>query len=367
MKKVLVSLLVLALAMSSVFAAVNLSGSFTAGYAFNFDSRYTNTDSTLIWGDDKAKTNTLKFDITASDEDGVWSISSGEGTLLLDGRLNANLAVDVMKLFDADSDLSVSLGLAVNDEQSVLRAYANKSGKNFDRARTDADGVWTSLTVGYTDLVQVQVAGSPVTKGFAEDIDGPNSIGDNNGDLVLSVKSVPTEGVAVSAGWVLNGKNDDGTGTEGILAFGVDANVGTLADLGFDLGVSAAYKLGLGPKQHVVAATVYGGVDMVDLAVEYAFLSANTISKPSPYATGAQHYLYVGANFNVVENMALAAYFGANDLGHFKDEWFVGGNVGYTLKGVTFNCAVEYAAGMGRIDDGELSGFSIVPSVKVAF
>ena len=365
MKKVLVSLLVLALAMSSVFAAVNLSGSFTAGYAFNLDGKF--GDKTLIWGDDKARTNTLKFDITASDEDGVWSISSGEGTLLLDGRLNANLSVDVMKLFDADSDLSVSLGLAVNDEQAVLRAYSNQSGKNFDRARTAADGVWASLTVGYTDLVQVQVAGSPATAGLGtnpntEDADNPtpadgvNTIGDNKGDLAISVKSVPTEGVAVSAGWILNGKNDNGTETDGVLAIGADANVGALADLGFDLGVSAAYKFGFGPKQNVIAATVYGGVDMVDLAVEYAF-----------QANEATHYLYLGADFSVVENMDLGAYFGANNLAKFADEWFVGGNVGYTVKGVTFNCAVEYAAGMGYLDDGELTGFSVVPSVKVAF
>ena len=208
MKKVLVSLLVLALAMTSVFAAVNFSGELVAGYGFQYNNKeWTNH----IVGQDGEDTNTTKLLLGIADDNGVWSVGV-EGVLVSDGRVSGDLNVDLLKAFGLDTDFSLGLGLLVNDEQTGLRAYNNLSGKNFDRIRTSAPGLWAGLNFAYGDLIKVQVAGSPVTKGFAKDVDGPNSIGDNNGDLVLSVKSVPTEGVAVSAGWVLNGKNDDGTG-----------------------------------------------------------------------------------------------------------------------------------------------------------
>ena len=170
----------------------------------------------------------------------------------------------------------------------------------------------------------------------------------------MSAKVTPLNGLAVSAGWVLNGKNDNGTGTDGLIAAGADVNLADMIGLGFDLGVSASYKYGFGPKQNVVAATVYGGVDVVDAFVEYAYLSND-----------AQHYLMAQVNLNLVENMLLDVFAGAQDLGDFARTYFVGGDIGYTLSGVTFQLGLEYAA--GEAQNYDLTGLSIVPQIKVAF
>ena len=350
MKKVLVSLLVLALAMTSVFAAVNFGGEFVGGYNFNYNN---DVWTSHIMGQDGTGSHTTKLNLSFADENGLWKVTT-EGEMVADKRLAGDISIDMMKLFNAESDVSVNFGLAMNDEQSVLRAYSNQSGKNFDRFRTAADGLWANVNVGYGNLVQVQVAGAPeLTAGGEDTEDQPNKGG---GDLVISALTNPLDGLKVSAGWVLHGKNDNDTGTDGIVGGAVDVNVATLVGLNFDLGVSASYKYGFATEQSVVAATVYGGVDLVDAYVEYSASIADAATK---------HFLVAGANLNVVENMILDVFFGATDLENFGDTVFVGGDIGYTLQNVTFKLGVEYAKGDAFSYD--LPGLSIVPQVSVAF
>ena len=350
MKKVLVSLLVLALAMTSVFAAVDITGEFVGGYNFNMDKDGNWTSH--IMGQDGTGSHTTKLNLGVADEDGVWSVTA-EGQMVADGRLAGDISIDMMKLFDAESDISVKFGLSMNDEQTVLRAYSNNSGKNYDRFRTNPNGLWANVDVAYGSLVEVLVAGAPK---FTSATDDEAAIDQEGGDLAISVKSAPLDGLAVSAGWVLNGKDDNGTGSDGIVGGAVDVNVGTLAGLDFDLGVSAAYKYGFATKQNVVAATVYGGVD----------LGGGRIIKNTSIADAAtKHFLVAGANLNVVENMLLDVFFGATDLENFGDTVFVGGDIGYTLQNVTFKLGVEYAKGAAFSYD--LPGLSIVPQVSVAF
>ena len=70
------------------------------------------------------------------------------------------------------------------------------------------------------------------------------------------------------------------------------------------------------------------------------------------------------ANFDA-ENMLLDVFAGAQDLGDFARTYFVGGDIGYTLSGVTFQLGLEYAA--GEAQNYDLTGLSIVPQIKVAF
>lgn len=365
MKKVLVSLLVLALAMSSVFAAVNFNGELVAGYNFNYDADGSGKWGYHVMGQDGDDSNTTKLNLSFADENGLWKVTT-EGQMIADGRIPGDFAVDMLKLFDVDSDLSVKLGLSVNDEQTVLRAYSNQSGNNYDRFRTDAPGLWTNVDISYANLVEVLIAGAP-SLGSYENGDNPG-IADkskNNadhlvggGDFAVSAKVTPVDGLAMSAGYVLKGNGQNNTGTDGVVGGAVNVDVSALAGLDFSLGASASYKYGFETKQNVVAATVYGGVDVVDLAVEYAYLSGSD-----------EHYLYAGANFNVVENMLLDAYFGANNLTKFADTYFVGGDIGYTLKNVTFALGIEYAAttvGNGAYNY-DYNGLSIVPKVSVSF
>lgn len=361
MKKVLVSLLVLALAMSSVFAAVKFNGELVAGYNFNYDANGSGKWGYHVMGQDGDDSNTTKLKLSFADDNGLWTVST-EGQMIADGRISGDFAVDMLKLFDVDSDLSVKLGLSVNDEQTVLRAYSNQSGNNFDRFRTPAGGLWTNVDISYAGLVEVLVAGAPKLEANTNgDKPGQGGNADHlvgGGDFAVSAKVTPVDGLAMSAGYVLYGKNDNGTGSKGIVGGAVNVDVSALAGLDFSLGASASYKYGFANKQNVVAATVYGGVDVVDLAVEYAYLSGSD-----------EHYLYAGANFNVVENMLLDAYFGANNLTKFADTFFVGGDIGYTLKNVTFALGVEYAAttaGNGAYNY-DYNGLSIVPKVSVSF
>ena len=310
-------------------------------------------------GQDGDDSNTTKLNLGFADDNGVWSIGL-EGQFVADGRLSGDISIDMMKLLDVESDVALKVALAVNDEQSVLRAYSNNSGNNFDRFRTAAGGLWTSVNVGYSDFVQVQVAGAPELGKF-DNGDKPGKGGNadhlvGGGDLAISALVTPVDGVKVSGGWVLNGKDDDGTGTEGVAGGAVDVNVGTLAGLDFDLGVSASYKYGFGTKTNVVAATVYGGVDVVDFAVEWAL-------------KGETNYLYAGVNLNVVENMLLDVYVGANDIAEFGDTFFVGGDVGYTIKDVTLALGIEYAGtgANGGAYNYDYTGLSIVPKVSVSF
>ena len=166
MKKVLVSLLVLALAMTSVFAAVNFSGELVAGYGFQIGVPEKGWTGHVI-GQDGEDTNTTKLNLGIADDNGVWSIGI-EGALIADGRVSGDINVDLLKAFGVDSDFSLGLSLLANDEQTGLRAYNNLSGKNFDRVRTAAPGLWAGLNFAYGDLVKVQVAGSPKTEGFTD-------------------------------------------------------------------------------------------------------------------------------------------------------------------------------------------------------
>ena len=379
MKKVLVSLLVLALATAGAFAAVNFSGELVTGYNLNIDK---NGDfHGHVFGQDGTDTNTTKLNLGVADDNGVWTIGI-EGILVADGRVSGDITVDLMKLFAADSDISLKLGLAVNDEQTVLRAYSNQSGKNFDRIRTAAPGLWASLDFTFANLVEVKVAGSPATALVADGGDAIPSYGQvklpedtpaeikdaipslkptgfkaNGGDVAVSALVTPLDGLKVSAGWVLYGDGQNSTGNDGAVTAAADVNVGSLVGLDFDLGVAASYIYGIGAENHVVAATVYGGVDAFDAYAEYSY---NTASKAN--------FLVVGANVNVVENMLLDFFVGANDLGNdnFGDTFFVGGDIGYTVSGVTFQLGVEYSASTAAFSYDE-AGLSIVPQVKVAF
>ena len=374
MKKVLVSLLVLALAMTSVFAAVNFSGELVAGYAFQYSGeKWTNH----IVGQDGEDTNTTKLLLGIADDNGVWSVGV-EGVLVSDGRVSGDLNVDLLKAFGLDTDFSLGLGLLVNDEQTGLRAYNNLSGKNFDRIRTAAQGLWAGLNFGYGDLIKVQVAGSPATGAvsdggdLAPNADGakPTGIGANAGDLIISAMSTPIEGLTVSVDWALKGEDKAyvKTGNEGIFGAAVNANVGAMLGLDFDLGVALMDRWQYGDNYNAFGASVYGGVDLVQAGIEYVLRTKDDQT--------TRHFFYAKADFNVVENMTLGVFGGAMDLLTADQNWYVGGNIGYTISGVTFKLNVEYGKSqsfswMDNVDgftpDSAKGGLWIVPSVKVAF
>ena len=358
MKKILTILAVALLACTTVFAAVNFSGSSTIGYMFNYGDT-PDTWQQLFWGDDGDDTNPNSLNLSISDDNGIWSVgfragitanekvgdedagSDAQGaTLGNSGSMGGNVTIDFAKLIGLE-DWTLNAGMIGNDRYTTLRAYSNQSGNNFDRIRTAANSYVAWLGVGYGGFVEAQVAVDPGLNGGKDDEITTTS------DVLASALVTPLSGLEVSVDYAWKGE------AKGKFGAAVDANIGTLAGLDFDLGVSAAYVMDINAEEHQVAATVYGGVDVVDLAVEYA------------YTFDAAHYLYVGANLNVVENMLLDVYFGANDVTDFANEFFVGGDIGYTISGMTFKLGVEYAAAGSYNYD--LSGLNIVPSVSFSW
>ena len=277
MKKFLTILTVALLACSTVFAAVNFSGELKAGYTFvNNDNEWTSH----VMGQDGIDSNSTKLNLSIGDEAGIWSIGL-EGVVNLDARLMGDITVDVLKAFGLETDWDFSVALLANDRVQGLRAYSNKSGLSLDRIRSNEPGLWTSFTVGYGDIVSVNVAGGPKltnkTDKGAPANDGSNGVvgmGDevttNVGDFIVSALVTPIDGLAVSAGYVFNGEEKlvkNGV-CNGSFNAEVEADVAKLIGADFTLGVGVADKYSLGQKANLVLAQVYGGMDFFSVAAE---------------------------------------------------------------------------------------------------
>ena len=368
MKKILTILTVALLACSTVFAAVNFSGSSTIGYMFNYGDT-PDKWTQLFWGDDGDDTNPNSLNLEIADENGIWSVGFRAGltstsvandlaekeedkvagedsgaTLSDSGSMGGNVTIDFAKLFGLE-DWKINVGMIGNDRYTTLRAYSNQSGNNFDRIRTNGNSYVAWAGVGYGGFVEAQVAVDPGLNGGKDDDISTKS------DFLASVLVTPIDGLKVSVDYALKG--DGNSAFKGLVGAAANVDLGTMLDLDFAVGVSVADRYNIEAEENDLAVTVYGGVDAVDVAVEYAYTAAKA------------HYLYAGVNLNIVENMLLDVYFGANDLTKFADQFFVGGDVGYTLSGMTFKLGVEYAAADAYNYD--LSGFSIVPSVAFSW
>ena len=376
MKKALVTLLVLAAAASGAFAAVNFSGELVTGYVFQrAHDEWTN----YVFGQDNKDTNSTKLTLGIAEDDGYWSIGL-EGELYVDGasvipdgqhkqnRVAGDISLDLAKMIaGSDTDWAAKLSLVANDRVVGLRAYTNKSGLNFDRVRTAEPGLWANLVLGYSDLIQVQMGGAPalVSEKNADKING-----ETRGDFIVSAMTVPLDGLRVSVDWAVIG--DDANAGDGVFGAAADVNIGALCGLDFDLGVGVADKIYYGEGGYnVLAAQVYGGVDLFSVYGEYVLQDETS-------------RLHFGADFSVIDDMLLNVYGGVGDLSAAADSYYVGGNVGYTLHGVTLSLNLQYASydgaghsylhGSGGDKGGDIAqgavkadGFSITPMLSVSF
>ena len=375
MKKVLVTLLVLAVAVSGVFAAVNFSGSLTSGYVIqNANDGW----KSWVFGDDNKDTNSTTLKVNIADENGYWS-GALEGVLYADGsnvgddypqnRVAGDITVDLAKIIAGpDTDWSAQIQLLAFDRITALRAYTNKSGLNYDRVRTDEAGVWANAIVGYGKLIQFQVGGAPALQGTANGNYNPKKAA--NGDVIISAMTEPLDGLRVSVDWAWKGDGSDSA--NGVFGGAADINVGALCGLDFDLGVGIADKWYYGEGKNILSAQVYGGIDLFSMFGEVVWEGADDTVR-----------LHLGVDLNVVENMILNLYGGVGSFKTPAEQWYVGGNIGYEVYGITFQLNVQYA-GYAQTEEGYASymtsvggdiaqgavkayGFSITPMIKVAF
>ena len=359
MKKILALVLVISLVSASVFAGVSFSGSATAGFQFNYDEENWETH---LYGDDGDDTDTASVNLSIADDNGLWTVLL-EGTPALDssGSLAGDVTVDFGKMiFGADSPFSLTAGMAANDRSTTLRAYSNQSGNSFDRVRTADNGYFATLGFAYGDLVQVQAALAPkltgsktvqkadLTTGVVSEVKVTDTI--YRGDFTASALVTPVDGIAVSVDYVLNGEDNQDNGIFGAAA---DINIGELLGTDFTAGVSVADRYNF-EKGNDFAVTVYGGIDLIEVAVEYA------------YTKDEAHSLYAGVDLNLIENLGIGLYTGAADVTDYENTYYVGTDLSYTYTNITFGLGLEYAeAASGfNYDNG---GFNIVPYVSVAW
>lgn len=282
--------------------------------------------------------------------------------------------------FGVTLPVDIDLSTTYNDRYTVLKAYNNASGNNLDRIRTVGGTTHFAAKVAYQDYVTV--AGS-----------WNGNIGPVN-SFTVSALTAPIDGLKVSVGYVYGGENRAAAwkaydikeiknpayveGKEDVKEFidetlpdvnelnaAVDVNLGTMLGLGFDLGVSVAdryqFKADFAEKAYdfnTIAATVYGGVDMVSGYVEYAYHKAE---KSAQYLEAG-----VGVALDVVD---INAWFGSDDLVDFAKTYYVGASVGSTFGGGDYSLAVEYGAENVTDAYNEFGkpGITITPSVSVSF
>ena len=364
MKKILTILLVAILASATLFA-VDFSGRFRAGYKFNFG------DAVTI---EPWKTSEAKLTFKVSDDAGIWTINvkDFQGDLDSDDKLGANLSLNMAALLAANGvdlgDVSLAVSIGANTKMTALSAYNDVSGDGGYKFKNG--GVYsTELAVGYGDLVQVKLAVDPTVK---------------EAPIAVSALTKPVDGVAVSLAYghhseiYTGGSDDNGWLAEHAFGGAVNFNIGALAGLDFDLGVTVYDNVGLNETTvkeieddpdteadesarlvtvaendiNTFAAAVYGGVDVVDAYLEFR-MDNDLTAKTNTFGMKTQ------VNFNVVENLGLDVYFSASDFSDFGGSFKVGGDVSYTVSGVEFAANLDYSA--------KDSCFSVTPKVIVVF
>ena len=351
MKKILTILTVALLACSTVFAAVNLSGEFEGGYKFLFsDGEYSATTQD---GKTEGKV-TLKF----TDDAGIWTVNvKGLATLDSGNALKANLSLNLAALMAANGvdlgDVSLALSLGANDKMTALSAYNDVTGDELYKFKNNGK-YSTELAVGYGDLIQTKIAVDPVTSITVDEKTEPGKF-----SLVASALTKPVDGVAVSVAYAHNGLFKLSGGAEktpeNAASVAADINVGTLAGLDFDLGVTVYDNFGWqkDASDNAFAAAVYGGVDVVDAFFEFRMDNV-TAAKKTTTTLGMKTQV----NLNIIENVGLDVYFTIGDFDNVEGSYTVGGDVSYTISGVKFAGKLNYEAG---------AGFSVTPKIVVTF
>ena len=357
MKKILTVLLVLVIATTTVFA-ITFDGRFRTGYKFTFSDAGYNAEG---WKENIE----ARLNVKIADDNGIWTIKlkTFEGGLDSDDKLKANLGLDIDNLVKANGgdlgDFNIGLSIGANGAMTALSAYNDVTGDELFKAKNNGN-YSAELALGYGKMIETKVAVDPKTGEKAS--------------VVVSAMTTPVDGVSASLAYAYNGlmydtDKDYKIFADHVVNVAVNANIGTLANLDFDLGVTVFDSFGSGniakdidnnantapltygdggKTYNVLNAAVYGGVDLVNAFFEFRmFNGADT-------TCGMKSQV----NVNPVENLALDVYF---NMANFEstDTIAVGGDVSYTISGVEFAANLEYG-----VKD---AAFSVTPKVIVVF
>ncbi len=320
MKKKFVLTLALVLMVAATVSAfpLEVTGAFKAGYTLTFDPN-----------------SIVALDATELDINGLsvsgdfWKVGFGGGAISFDNDAfnAATLSIYLDKaLAEQGVDMGdVTLTLAIGNTGDVKPSDVY-SDSNDAVAELAMVGVYSSkVTVGYTDMVTVELAADPTNTA-----DKP---------IMLGAKLAPVDGVKAAVGYT----NLTAGGTKGGMTASALVDVAALADLDFGLSASAITVYDLNTKVNNLYGEVKASVEDITAWVEYQLLNkqSNVIGKVS----------YAG-----IENVGLYGKLTLTDLSDIATK--VGAGVDYTMGGVKYALDAEYVV------DGS---FTLKPSVKVTF
>ena len=368
MKKILTILAVAILASATVFA-ITFDGTFKGGYKFTFseDDAY----EAVGWKQNVE----ARLNVKIADDNGIWTIKLKDMAALdSDDKIKANLSLDIDNLIKANGgdlgDFNIGLSIGANSAMTALSAYNDVSGDELFKAKNN--GTYSAeLALGYGKMIETKVAFDPAANTITDGVEAKNT---GKASVVVSAMTTPVDGVSASLAYAYNGlmydtDKDYKIFADHVVNAAVNANIGTLANLDFDLGVTVFDSFGSGnitkdddnkagtepitygdggKTYNVLNAAVYGGVDLVNAFFEFRMFNGADTSCG----------MKTQVNVNPVENLALDVYFNMADFSDVN-EIKVGGDVSYTISGVEFAANLEYAV------DG--SAFSVTPKVIVVF
>lgn len=302
MKKTLTLLLALFLTLGTLAAAPTFSGTFSYGYRFNFDGSI-QTGAFLGDGNgDEAAYLYLKTSTDYADIDFRLLGSSSDGNLekLLRDDIGATATVKLSAMLSDlfAFEMPVTVNFLVGNQAFSAKdtwAYADPYSED-DEIAMDNNRIFApfGLSVGYKDYITVNAYANVVDKVAGSKITG------NDKMVLVEALVQPVEGVRVQAAYlygkevVLDGADANDPGD---LQFAALVDVGTLADLDFNLDVSGFYK---GYTKDfagysLAKTAVTGGYGNVSAFAEYVF---STTADGNFYEDGVKgHSLYTGVSY----------------------------------------------------------------------
>jgi len=369
MKKRFVLVLALVLMVASVaFAAdVKFSGWGKFGYNFYFAQDHMG-EADAYKRTSKGAEGRVKF--TLGDADGLWLLTvkednyAGKKSFSADYGIGMQAYVSLSKALKKFSnvdtgDFSFGYGIGDSTSNDVLSVYQNYTGNDYDDTYAGNGGQMMYIDGAYGKLVQFKFAASPEKTSTA-----------SHTAFAASAIITPVDGIGFAVGYANNGSNDyissNGVVYENLLDGMVNVDIAKLAGLDFKLSLSAMDtfmpKTDSYDAQNILLAQLAGGTDTISAYMEYVMYNDGS---------STNHDLYIEADFNLVKNLSLDAYFQDPDLGADNFMFDIGGDVGYTMGSVKYNLNMQYNNKYNskyKNNNGDSVGcFSLTPSVKVSF
>lgn len=305
-KMIMMITMILLVAVAAFAATPVLSGNFNADYKFLFDGTTADPISDHVTGE-----------LALSVKDDYWKITFG--AFNPPGGLTAEAQLDVYldKSLEAIGyTLPVTLtGHFGNMTQRAYTVYANPTGAS---ALKGVSGGFTkanlpvAFDIGYESVVATRLGYDFLSKAF-----------------LASAKITPLEGISAAAGFA----TQFGSGSSN-LQISAAADIAELADLDFDLAVSAVTNLAFsGATAFDMGIAVSGGMNDFSAYIEYTGINT--------------HSLNLGVEYEGIENLALDASVGLKDFSNLTVSYEA--NAAYTLTGVTYKLGIygeDAAVGM---------------------